>query len=85
MSVYELRCSDWWELVHNSLCFISGAEGETGWSFIKRQEQRQKDFIPPKEKPVVKKSKPGTANTNTTQYNIHPETYAMLQYYIVAS
>ncbi|KAG1932452.1 KRR1 small subunit processome component [Pimephales promelas] len=26
----------------------------------KRQEQRQKDFIPPKEKPVVKKTKPAT-------------------------
>uniref|UniRef100_A0A673JFK2 KRR1 small subunit processome component n=1 Tax=Sinocyclocheilus rhinocerous TaxID=307959 RepID=A0A673JFK2_9TELE len=29
-------------------------------ALTKRQEQRQKDFIPPKEKPVVKKSKPGT-------------------------
>lgn len=38
MSVYKLSCRHWRELVHNGLCFISGAEGETGWSFI--QETR---------------------------------------------
>uniref|UniRef100_A0A672TBM7 KRR1 small subunit processome component n=1 Tax=Sinocyclocheilus grahami TaxID=75366 RepID=A0A672TBM7_SINGR len=30
-------------------------------ALTKRQAQRQKDFIPPKEKPAVKKSKPATA------------------------
>ncbi len=33
-----MSCRDWWERVHNGLCFISGAEDETGWSFI--QETR---------------------------------------------
>ncbi len=40
-----------------------GLKTKQAEALSKRQEQRQKDFIPPKEKAAVKKSKPGTAST----------------------
>lgn len=64
--------ADWFNWFTRNVCLlISYLKVKQAEALSKRQEERQKDFIPPKEKPAIKKTKAGKAANALNKQTVH--------------